>query len=565
MQILTAAEMQQTDRRTVEQCGVSSFALMRSAGAAVARFIVNEYPEARRITLFCGRGNNGGDGWVAARELELSGRTVQAFLLGKVSDLRGDAAQAYASWGGRAHELEAEEQLAATDLKRTVQESDVIVDAVVGTGFEPPLRGLAAQLRDQLAECKPPVVAVDLPSGWSADSHAPSVDGAFRADAVVTFTAPKSAHVFGLLTGSAYAPVVVAPIGSPESIIESAQRLSWAGASKRIFDTSRKADSNKGTYGHALIVAGAWGKSGAAAMASLAALRAGAGLVTTATPESILPLVAAIAPELMTLPLLAGAKGEIAAANLEPERLTALLYKKTVLALGPGIGDSPETETFVLGLLKAAQDQPGMAIVLDADALNIMARHRDKLHGTGHTLVLTPHPGEMARLAGLSIAEVQADREGLARSFAVEHQLTLVLKGWRTLIAHPDGSLAVNTTGNPGMAKGGSGDILTGILAACLAQNIAAGKAQEAVEAAVYLHGLAADLALREQSEQTLLATDTIAHLADAFRFRAQAPSTNTEGYTWLQGLPKTLRPSLFEGKTERAQFLRKQIEWKSK
>lgn len=547
MKVLTAAEMQQADRRTVDECGIASFRLMQAAGAAVARLIEQEYAQARRIVVFCGKGNNGGDGWIAARNLEQSGRRVEAFLLGNPRDLRGDAAQAYAFWGGQAHLLADEAQLESADFERALDEADLFVDAVVGTGFEPPLRSLPAKLKEKLDQYRTPMVAVDLPSGWSADSRAAVVEGAFRADAVVTFTAPKSAHVFGNLTGSAYAPVVVAPIGSPASVLCSDQRLNWAGSSKRVFEAPRKADSNKGTYGHVLMVAGSWGKSGAAAMASLAALRAGAGLVTAAVPEMILPLVASVAPELMTAPLLTGPRGEIAAANLGPAQLSALLAKKTVLALGPGIGETEETEELVLGLLAASTEQSHLAVVLDADALNIMARHRDKLNGAGRTLVLTPHPGEMARLAGLSIAAVQADREGLARRFAVEHQVTLVLKGWRTLIAHPDGSLAVNTTGNPGMAKGGSGDILTGITAACLAQSLAKGdntgaKSREAVEAAVYLHGLAADLALREQSEQTLLATDTVAHLADAFRFHAE----DRAGYTWLQGLPQAVRSTIY-------------------
>lgn len=556
MKVLTAAEMQQVDRRTVEKCGIASFALMQSAGASVARLIGQEYAQARSIVVFCGKGNNGGDGWIAARDLEQSGRKVEAFLLGNPQDLRGDAALAYAFWGGQAHLLEDATQLESADFEHVLDEADLFVDAVVGTGFEPPLRGLPAKLKEKLEQYATPMIAVDLPSGWSADSRAAEVEGAFRADAVVTFTAPKSAHVFGNLTGSAYGPVIVAPIGSPASVLCSEQRLNWAGSSKHAVDAPRKSDSNKGTYGHVLIVAGSWGKSGAAAMASLAALRAGCGLVTAAVPEMILPLVASVAPELMTAPLLSGPRGEIAAANLGPAQLSALLEKKTVLALGPGIGETEETEELVLGLLAASAEQPHLAVVLDADALNIMARHRDKLNGAERTLVLTPHPGEMARLAGLSIAAVQADREGLARRFAVEHQVTLVLKGWRTLIAHPDGSLAVNTTGNPGMAKGGSGDILTGITAACLAQSLTAGdraeaKSSEAVEAAVYLHGLAADLALREQSEQTLLATDTVAHLADAFRFRAE----DKAGYTWLQGLPQAVRSTAYgRGKIYRAE-----------
>jgi NAD(P)H-hydrate epimerase len=373
-----------------------------------------------------------------------------------------------------------------------------------------------------------PVVAVDLPSGWDADSRALTMEGAFRASAVVTFTAPKLAHVNGNLTGSATGPIVVAPIGSPDEAIISSSGITWAGSSKTLTEQPRTPDSNKGLYGHVLVVAGGRGKSGAPAMASLAALRAGAGLVTAAVPESILPGVAAITPELMTFPLREGGHGEADVSNLQPDVLKRLTERATVIAMGPGLGTEPEA--FVLGLIEKTR----LPLVLDADALNILAQHPEKIDGRKRTMVLTPHPGEMGRLAGVSTKEVQAERETLAREFAVKHHVTLVLKGWRTLIAHPDGRIAINTTGNPGMAKGGSGDILTGIVAAILAQF--PDRPDQAVEAAVYLHGLAADFALREQDEHTLLATDTVGHLSRAFRFRPW----DEGGYVWVEGIPSS-------------------------
>jgi ADP-dependent NAD(P)H-hydrate dehydratase / NAD(P)H-hydrate epimerase len=260
-------------------------------------------------------------------------------------------------------------------------------------------------------------------------------------------------------------------------------------------------------------------------MSSFACLRAGAGLVTAAVAESTLPFVAQITPELMTYALPEGRNGEITGNGLD---LDALLEKKTVLAVGPGLGQEPETEAFLLDLLENSTTP----VVLDADALNIVAKNLVKVDGRKRTMILTPHPGEMGRLAGISTKEVQARREPLAREFAVRHGVTLVLKGWRTLIAHPDGSMSINTTGNPGMAKGGSGDILTGIVAAMVAQF--PDRVAEAVSAAVYLHGLAADFAVREQDEHTLLATDTVSHLWRAFRFRPE----DLAGYTWIQGLP---------------------------
>jgi NAD(P)H-hydrate epimerase len=283
-----------------------------------------------------------------------------------------------------------------------------------------------------------------------------------------------------------------------------------------------------------LVVGGSVGKSGAPAMASLAALRAGAGLVTAAVPEPVVALVAAIAPELMTHPLLAGTAGCISAENLAPELLAAFTAGKTVLAVGPGLGQSAETVKFIAGLLSATK----IPAVIDADALNILAAKPVLLAklAKGRTLVLTPHPGEMARLAGIPVAEVQTNRLEVAREFARRVGVTLVLKGARTLIAHPDGRVAVNTSGNPGMAKGGSGDLLTGLTAGLLAQYPA--DAARAVEAAVYLHGLAADMAVSEADEHTLLATDSLAQLSRAFRFR----TCGENGYVWLQGLAG-LRP----------------------
>ncbi len=524
MLILTAEEMRAADQATIERFGVASIDLMHNAGAAVARFVEQEFEECRRITVLCGKGNNGGDGFVAASALAATGRKdVRVLLLGNPSDLKGDAKIAFEEMGIAPVPAPDETALARPDVKVLLEESDLLVDAVVGTGFRPPLRGAAAALRDLVNALIAPMVAVDLPSGWDADSREFSVEGAFRANAVVTFTAPKLAHVCGNLTGSVYGPIVVASIGSPDEAVQSKLGLSWAGASAAITHKPRIADSNKGMYGHVLVVGGAKGKSGAPSMTSLAALRMGAGLVTAAVSESILPIVAGVTPELMTIPLQEEASGEIDMTAID---FDALLERKTVLAIGPGLGQSPAAEKFLLKLLEKAS----VPLVLDADALNLLAKHKEKLDGRNRMLVLTPHPGEMARLANMSIKEVQANREPLAREFAVKHQVTLVLKGWRTLIAHPDGSIAVNTTGNPGMAKGGSGDILTGIVAAMLAQY--PNRAADAVNAAVYRHGLAADFAVREQDEHTLLATDTVAHLWRAFRFRAK----DKFGHVWLQG-----------------------------
>lgn len=527
MLILTAEEMRAADHATTERFGVASIDLMRHAGQAVARFVEREFPECRRIAVLCGKGNNGGDGFVAARALAKAGKNVGVLLLGNARELIGDAKPAFEEMRIAPVIARDEAELASASVKALFEGVDLLLDAVVGTGFKPPLRGVAAALRDRVNALQMPVVAIDLPSGWDADSREFSIEGSFRANAVVTFTAPKLAHACGNLTGNVFGPIVVAPIGSPDEAIQSDLKMMWSGASAKIVHPPRRADSNKGMYGHVLVVGGAKGKSGAPSMASLAALRAGAGLVTAAVSESILPIVAGITPELMTLPLKEDDVGEIDLAKIDFDEL---LEKKTVLAVGPGLGQKPSAERFLFQLLEKAR----VPMVLDADALNILSQHPERIDGSDRTLVLTPHPGEMARLAGISTKEVQSNREPLAREFAVKHKVTLVLKGWRTLIAHPNGEIAVNTTGNPGMAKGGSGDILTGIVAAMMAQY--PDRVVDAVNAAVYLHGLAADFAVRDQDEHTLLATDTVEHLWRAFGFR----SDDEAGYIWLEGQPRS-------------------------
>ena len=531
--------MHACDRATTERFGVPSLRLMRSASAAVTAFVRAQFQHARRVTVLCGRGNNGGDGMMVARRLASAGLEVTTLLLGAPDGLKGDAVEAWRELTSPAHGL-IHVIHAAEDLSRhqDALQADLIVDAVLGTGFKPPLKGLAQNALEWIRSSAAPVLAVDLPSGWPADGTSASASvPVFPADAVVTFTAPKPAHVFGQLTRHWNQPVVVVHIGSPPEAIVSALGVEWAGASLPLVQAPRAATANKGSFGHVLVVGGtfgpAGGKSGAPAMAALAALRTGAGLVTAAVPAPALSLVAAVAPELMTWPLAPTEAGQIAAENSTPEQLSALLAGKTVLAIGPGLGQSPQTIKFTTGLLAATK----IPAVIDADALNILAAKPVLLSklARGLTLVLTPHPGEMARLTGLSVADVQADRPGVARSFAQRNGVTVVLKGARTLIAHPDGRLAVNTTGNPGMAKGGSGDVLTGIVAGLLAQY--PGEPARAVEAAVFLHGLAADMAVRAGDEHTLLATDSLLYLSRAFHFE----SRGLNGYVWLQGSPAEL------------------------
>lgn len=526
--------MQACDRATTERFGVPSLKLMRAASAAVSAFAREQFPSAQRVTVLCGRGNNGGDGMMTARMLATAGLKVTTVLLGSPDGMAGDANAAWRELASPAHGMihvvrEAQELAQHNSALQT----DLIVDAVVGTGFTPPLKGLPLAALHWIKACPAPVLAVDLPSGWPADSFSLSAQGpVFPADAVITFTAPKPAHVFGQLTRHGDQPVVVAPIGSPDEAVVSELNVSWAGSAHALTQTPRPADSNKGRFGHVLVIGGSVGKSGAPSMTSLTALRAGAGLVTAAVPAPILASVAQITPELMTCPLPAGGTGEIAAKGITPELCAALTKGITVLAVGPGLGQGPG----VVKLLNTLVFESEIPAVLDADALNVLAANPHllaklaRLGKAGHTLVLTPHPGEMARLVGSSVEGIQANRLASARGFAQHHGVTLVLKGARTLIAHPDGRVAVNTSGNPAMAKGGSGDMLTGLIAGLLAQY--PGDAAQAVDAAVHLHSLAADLAVRAADEHTLLPTDSLREFSRAFRFRSRRPN----GYVWLQG-----------------------------
>lgn len=539
MHVLSAAEMQACDRATSERFGIPSIDLMRAASAAVATFARREFPHARSVTVLCGTGNNGGDGMMAARLLADTGLDVTTILLGAPEKLRGDAAVA---WEELTHSARGIANVAAStaDLEKynSALNADLIVDAVLGTGFKPPMKGMALAALKWIAKSSASILAIDLPSGWPADETAATIEGpVFPADAVVTFTAPKPAHMFGHLTRRWEQPIVVAPIGSPDAAIASSLCIDWAGASLDLVQAPRRAAANKGNFGHVLVVGGSFGwvggKAGAPAMTALGALRAGAGLVTAAVPAPALPVVSSFAPELMTWPLAATQAGQIAAKNLDAGPLKALITGKTVLAIGPGLGQSAQAAKFMAGLLAKTK----MPVVIDADALNIISTKPDVLGklAKNRTVVLTPHPGEMARLLGSNTAEVQANRLDVARTFAQRFGVTVVLKGARTLIAHPDGRVAVNTSGNPGMAKGGSGDLLTGLIAGLLAQY--PDHPARAVEAAVYLHGLAADMAVREGDEHTLLATDSLAYLSQAFRsqhYRIAAEGEN--GYVWLQG-----------------------------
>src|SRR6266404_1829442 len=427
MKIVTSAEMREIDRVTTERFGVLSLVLMENAGSAVAEFALSAYPSAIAFGVVCGRGNNGGDGFVAARKLHEAGKEVRLLVLGDPKELRGDAATNFAKLHITPVRAKSREDL-ATQAARGVFEADVLIDAILGTGFRPPVSGIYAEAIAKMNAVTVPVIAVDIPSGADADVMGEQTGAVARADAIVTFTAPRPAHIFGNLTSG---PTVIASIGSPDEAIQSSLNLNVITPEDIApLIGPRPRDSNKGMYGHVLVVGGSLGKSGAAAMAGFSALRTGAGLVTVAAPRSVLAIIASYHPELMTEPL-----DETEADSISDRALGAfekIAEKKTVLAIGPGISRHPETAKFVRTIVNKSKTP----IVLDADGLNAFEGQSKELKGSGRTLVLTPHPGEMSRLTGLSTSAIQRDRLNVARTFAKEHELILVLKGDRSVVAN---------------------------------------------------------------------------------------------------------------------------------
>ncbi len=488
MKVLTAAQMREVDRRTIE-LGIPGLVLMENAGQRVVEFLQERFaPLAeQRVVVVCGKGNNGGDGLVIARQIHTRGlaASLHVVLAAEPEELHGDAAENFRMYrvvdGPLSYEISPE-----------MRSATIVVDALLGTGLRGAASGRILELIHEINSGFPlaRTVAVDLPSGLASDSGTP-LGESVCAHSTVTFTAPKPAHV--LPPGCARVGALhIAAIGSPAALYEADDSVFLSLSEARDFAAllaPRDPGGHKGSYGHALVIAGSPGKTGAAALCGFAALRSGAGLVTVASTEEALPPIAAFAPELMT------------------ERLPALRDNKDVIAIGPGLGKSEEMQALIRKIV-CEFPQP---VVIDADALAAMP-----LACEGKIRILTPHPGEMSRLTGRTTAEIQIDRIGAARSFAMEHKVTVVLKGWRTVIAFPNGCVWINPTGTPAMGKGGSGDVLTGMIAGFLAQFPDA--TETALRAAVYLHGLAGQLAAARLGDKCVLATDLLESLPEAMR-----------------------------------------------
>jgi hydroxyethylthiazole kinase-like uncharacterized protein yjeF len=509
MRVLNSSQMREADRRAIEEVGIPSLVLMENAGRQTVAAIEAMYADLsdRHVGVLCGRGNNGGDGFVVARTLAQRGVDVSVFLIGQVADVRGDARVNLEVLGRLGLSVVEVADSQAWELHFSeLSGCTLLIDAIFGTGIKGPITGLIESVIADVNAAGIPIVSIDLPSGLSADSHellGPSIE----ATLTVTLAAPKLPLV--LPPGEAAAgDIVIADIGIPADVLESVDgpRVELlTRASMRELITPRTPDSHKGDYGRVLIVAGSRGKTGAAHLSGIGALRSGAGLVTVATPNSCLDIIAAMAPEYMTEPL------DEAVNGLDEDGVDRLIeLARDVVAVGPGLGQAEGTRAFV----KLFVDRATTPLVLDADALNAFADNPDRLTGReGRDVIITPHPGEMARLVGMSIDEVQASRLEIARNFAVAHHLYVVLKGHRTLIATPDEKVFINPTGNPGMATGGTGDILTGMIAGWLAQLL---DAEAACKIAVYLHGMAGDLAEADEGEVSMTASDLAGHIGDA-------------------------------------------------
>jgi NAD(P)H-hydrate epimerase len=528
MKVLTAAEMREVDHLTSERCGIPSLQLMEAAGLHVAeacREIVHDSERrSRKISVLCGKGNNGGDGLVAARHLQATNAVVKVFLFAKPEELQGDAATNLQRWceAGR-RVVPILDDTAWKAAWPDVAGADIVIDAIFGTGFRGAASGVIAKAIEDINQhsqratsARPSLIlAVDTPSGLPSDGQL--AEGALLyAHRTVTFTTPKPGQLISK-DAAAVGALEVVSIGSPAALVEEIGKggMRWIEPAEFAdFPLVRTVDSNKGLYGHVLVVAGSLGKSGAAVMAGYAALRGGAGLVTVATPDVVLPIVASSHPEFMTEPLVATGAGTASLQNLAHNRFSQIEEGKTVLTLGPGLGLYAETQDFI----RKVATQTELPVVLDADGLNAFAGNADALRQRRTKfLSITPHPGEMARLMGTSTKNVQENRVSAAREAAQKWNVHVVLKGSHTIIASPDGEIFVNTSGNPGLAKGGSGDILTGLLAALTAQ-FKTKDWTRTLALGVYLHGKAAELAAAATDESGLLSSDVAAAIPKARR-----------------------------------------------
>lgn len=507
MKIADAHTIRDIDRIAVEKYGISGLQLMENAGRGVSEIAIRELGSkaASSVVIFCGKGNNGGDGYVAARHLHNAGITAKIFSLCEINELKGDAAANASTWvkmGGAVDELLSVEAL-GTALP-SIQKADIVIDAIFGTGLSTDVTGLHASAIKSINKNSKKILSIDIPSGIHATTGA-VLGEAVRAHFTATMAMPKLGLL--LFPGRAHAGAVeIVDIGVPREAVEGAS-IKWnllTGADMTRILRPRKTESHKSSHGHLLILAGSPGLTGAAYMAGTAALRAGAGLATMGVPVSLNDIMEAKTTEVMTIGLPETADKTLGKASYEAAR--RLLANKTALVIGPGSGNSKE----VMELIELIIQDIHVPVVIDADGLNSFAPKIGSLKGMKTEVVLTPHPGEASRLLNMKIPEIQADRIGAAERLVEMTGATVVLKGAYTVIAHPSGQVYLNPTGNPGLATAGTGDILAGMLGAFLAQGYGA---LEAAQASVYIHGLAGDEVKKERGELGMIATDLLPHI----------------------------------------------------
>ena len=522
MFVVTADEMRELDRLTVQRYGVPSLTLMERAGEGVVSALLERFGRIARggVLVVAGKGNNGGDGLVVARRLKKKRIPCEVVLLSRKEELSHDAAanlRAYLKARGKLFEVGSD---SLSLLSHRIQGKKLLVDAVLGTGLKEEVRGLYAEAITIMNAAGLPIVAVDLPSGLDADKGRP-LGVAVKAEMTVTFGFPKLGQV--VHPGVSYVgELAVADIGidprafdevRPRTELLEREDIEW-------LVPSREPDTHKGTYGHLLVMAGSRGKTGAAILACRAAMRVGSGLVTLAGPRSLNGIFAGSLVEVMTEPL-----RESAGEEMEPlgdQEWRRVLDKKSALLFGPGIGVGDPTRSALRWLLKNL-DVPW---VIDADGLSVLASELERLRGAKTPPVLTPHPGEMARLLGTDTAAVNQDRMAVARSFARAHRCYVVLKGARSVIATADGRVFVNPTGNPGMASGGMGDVLSGILAGLIAQGF---EIEDALKLGVYLHGFVGDQVAAAKGEIGLIASDIIEGLPQGMKQLAEGKANHKQ------------------------------------
>jgi NAD(P)H-hydrate epimerase len=505
MKVVTAEQMRRIDRITIEERGIPGCRLMERAGQAVVEQVCERF-EPDGVAVVAGKGNNAGDGFVVARLLAQRQAPVTVFLLADPAEFRSDARTMYEAIPATVKQVRIEN---SAQLRDTLKEFDLVVDAILGTGIQGPVRGLFGEAIEAINDARLPVVSVDIPSGLPTDGG-PIEGPVVRAAHTVTMGLPKLGMVIqpGIeFTGT----VTVASLDFPEDLLNDPQISLNLLPETMVRDLlpPRPRDGHKGTFGSVMIVGGSQGMTGAPALASRAAMRSGVGLVFCASADGLQPQIAARLVEELTIPLPSSDGHALDLSSLP--KVAAEAKRMKAIALGPGVGQAEGTQQFVRKT--AAEIQ--LPMVIDADALNALAGHLDILRTRRAGTILTPHPGEMSRLTGLTTAQVQADRIGVARKLATDYGVVVVLKGAQTIIADPDGSAYINPTGNSGLAKGGSGDVLTGLIAGLLAQN---SQALPAALCGVFLHGLAADLAADSVPPRAMIASDVIEYLPKAFR-----------------------------------------------